>query len=523
MRHFAVRLRCGVTAISAVIFVAVSTPAQAGSLAQPTDDLDEKFSIPNQIDACRRALERHGWREAHEPLIVAGQSRTRYISLSDAQDAIPAIRQLLDLAERRVISLVVVPDINRYRVLAQQIEYTLAAYGCQMYSVAQPVDPLPPDVFLRQQNDAATIVHSVGALMSNLQISDLRRKFKANMPKRVTEKGLPFHKLPYGYRKPLGREADRNAVPESIPEVTVYLVKAKEMYLAGASASDVARYLNLAGVRPPQGGGQWQVSTTLRILCNPFYAGLVHHGDARSWTDPRTGKRMTKRGHMRVTAPGRHKALWSESDYLRMVERRKQVNTKQIGKTKNTHRFSRLVRNADTDVLLKAHLRARGKHARRSVRYVSSHAGSISEEVLIAEFRKVLAEMAPHLPAVEDTAPPDVAAQLEGLAHAHKALDEKNARYQRAYGDGVLGYSDFQLRLSEIATQRATLVQMQSEIEQTGRRAEQMRARRKNLLALVDAFDDWLLLDEVTANAQLSDLVEKILVRAHHVTGVILR
>lgn len=61
------------------------------------------------------------------------------------------------------------------------------------------------------------------------------------------------------------------------------------------------------------------------------------------------------------------------------------------------------------------------------------------------------------------------------------------------------------------------------EIEQTGQRAAQAKARRKKLLALVDAFDDWLKLDDVTANAQLSDLVEKILVRAHHVMAVIFR
>ncbi|HKZ70854.1 MAG TPA: hypothetical protein VJ020_12280 [Anaerolineales bacterium] len=48
----------------------------------------DKFSIPNQIKKSRSVIERHGWREAHEPLVVPGQSRTQYISLTEAMQHI---------------------------------------------------------------------------------------------------------------------------------------------------------------------------------------------------------------------------------------------------------------------------------------------------------------------------------------------------------------------------------------------------------------------------------------------------
>lgn len=79
--------------------------------------------------------------------VVPGKSRERFINLRDAEETIPALGELLDLAQRGEINLVTTADLNRFRSLTDQVYRTLAAYKCQLYSLAQPVEPQPPDRF----------------------------------------------------------------------------------------------------------------------------------------------------------------------------------------------------------------------------------------------------------------------------------------------------------------------------------------------------------------------------------------
>lgn len=86
-----------------VVFAAVSSKPQA------TDDKD---SIPNQIERARALIERRGWVEVRDPLVVPGH--TRSISwLHEARDEMPAFAELMDLAQSGEVDLVVVRDYDR--------------------------------------------------------------------------------------------------------------------------------------------------------------------------------------------------------------------------------------------------------------------------------------------------------------------------------------------------------------------------------------------------------------------------
>ena len=74
---------------NAVIWAAVSTRPQAV----------RDVSLPDQVARARAWLVSRGYTEAHEPLIVPGESRQTLVSLSDAEIAIPQFKQLLDAAQ----------------------------------------------------------------------------------------------------------------------------------------------------------------------------------------------------------------------------------------------------------------------------------------------------------------------------------------------------------------------------------------------------------------------------------------
>jgi DNA invertase Pin-like site-specific DNA recombinase len=86
-----------------IIWAAVSTPQQAN---------DQKESIPAQIEQARQVITQKGWQEVAEPLVVPGQSRN-INWLDQVMKEIPAMQQLIDLAEAKKIDLVIVRDYDR--------------------------------------------------------------------------------------------------------------------------------------------------------------------------------------------------------------------------------------------------------------------------------------------------------------------------------------------------------------------------------------------------------------------------
>lgn len=76
----------------AAIWVAVSTQEQAA---------EDKVSLEVQEEKCRQLIQSRGWQEAAGPYVVPGQSRTRWVNLRDAEQAIP---NYLELAPRKEVN-----------------------------------------------------------------------------------------------------------------------------------------------------------------------------------------------------------------------------------------------------------------------------------------------------------------------------------------------------------------------------------------------------------------------------------
>lgn len=293
------------------IWAAVSTAEQA---------LEDKYSLQTQEQVSRAAAQSRGWVETCSPYIVPGESRTRFINLSDAEREIPALRQLLDDAKAKRFDVLVCSEYDRFRELLDPVARTLAHYGVQLFSVAQPLDPQPPEQFTPYSSDTEYLLRNMNQMISRSHVANLRRKYMSEMPKRVTEKGLPANNVPWGYRKPAGQERNPNAVFELVPEIKEHLLMMKDMILAGKSSYQVKAELERLQVPIPKkrlrhgdkSRTAWDPTTITRILRNPFYAGYVRWGVTKKTHDLRTGSSLVTEqpAEKVIMAPGKHEPVW---------------------------------------------------------------------------------------------------------------------------------------------------------------------------------------------------------------------
>ncbi len=504
----------------AMIWAAVSTAEQAA---------EDKFSLENQVARCRDWLAARRIREAAEPAIVAGHSR-EYLSIDAALADIPELGYMLDQARRRLVNLVVTYDLNRWRSLQITVTRALAAYGCQVYALNQPVEPQRPDVFSPYNSDTAQIISIISSLTSSLDIASLRRKYTENMPKRVERRGLALGKLPYGYAKPAGHEHDASAVGVPVSAEVPVVLWIKQQYLAGSSASRIAHDLQEQGV-PTRFGGTWNKDHVLNIVTNPYYAGLVAHSRSRYRRDPMTGRarvELLPRSEW-VVAQGRHQGLWSDADWLRMCELRDARGAGISGRTKRTNVFSRLLICAECGSRL---WHATDRHAvpfyacktRGRARF--THA-IIYDSEIAEQFRAALAEILVQLPDSDARELSDQATSAgANIAALNARLDEVDAaktRYQRAYGAGIIGDADLADRLAELRAERRLVQEQLDAIANTERAAHIRATRRATLDDILVAWDAIAAGDPVEANALLSDAIASIVVTRGQVTEIRLK
>ena len=290
------------TVLRYAILSAVSTREQAAR---------DKTSIQDQIDAARQHCGPKGWNESAGPFVIPGQSRTRYLNLRDAEGEIQALRDLLDAAARSRYDLLVVYDHDRLRDLLGLVYAALSDYGVQLYSLAQPIQPVEPGLYDPDDSDTNLLLIGLSDIRSKAEIKRMRRKYRLGMRKRVEVHGLPVQ-IPYGYRKPPGQVYNRQAVPEPVPEIAPHLLHIKDLFLAGRSIRQLSDYLTAQRLPPPR-SATWHPNTVRDILRNPFYAGIVRFEVSKVVHDRRKNRTIRDRKPAPdkiVTGVGKHVPLW---------------------------------------------------------------------------------------------------------------------------------------------------------------------------------------------------------------------
>jgi DNA invertase Pin-like site-specific DNA recombinase len=489
------------------IWTAVSSEPQAAP---------EKDSLTDQEAKCRASALAKGWTESAGPFVVSGQSRTRWVNLRDAEREIDPLGQMLNSAQRGDFDLLMLYDYNRLRDLLDPVAKTLASYGVQIYSVSQPVEPQPPDQFNPYSSDSESMMRGMSQIISRAQISDLRRKFRFGMLARVTKKGLPAFRPPFGYHKPPGRELDPGAIPIPDPAKADIVIRIKDWYLAGLSLWQIAHRLTDLGVPTPSGKSRWTDVITRHIMTNRFYCGEIVFGSERLIHDPRTGSaKLVKNPSSRVlVSTGAHAPLWDSATQLRIDDEFKRRGRSYTGQ--RTHRLSNLLYCGVCDVRVHVGYSAGEVYSGPTDDSRMWHCSSVREHVNVFDrdlLPRVIESLMDALRHVDDVQLPTPEDRRPLLSGATVDLRSRRDRLTEAYLAGAMALPEYQKRASDLEARLVDLEKELSDSDKAETRQQESHTALHDLAALLDAVPDYLLhAPEQEVNNQLRSLLDRIVI-----------
>jgi site-specific DNA recombinase len=251
--------------------------------ARFSSELQRQASIHDQIEVCRRYIERQGWKlvDTYEDAALSGGSRFR-----------PGFQKLLADVDRGIFDIVVVEALDRLgRKLADVAEFhdRVIFAGLKLYTV----------------NYGEITPMQIGMLgtMAQMFLSDLRDKTRRGQLGRARLGKIPGG-LAYGYQlgKPEAAAAkDIEPGDRRIDEAEAEVVRRIFREFAdGHSPRQIAARLNREGI-PGPGGRPWgdtsvrgQVYRGTGILNNSLYTGRLDWNRCSYFKDPRTGKRVAR-------------------------------------------------------------------------------------------------------------------------------------------------------------------------------------------------------------------------------------
>ena len=249
--------------------------------ARYSSDNQREASIEDQVEVCRRYIERQGW-----TLSAVYDDR----ALSGASTHLrPGFLRLLADAETRRFDVVVCEAIDRLsRNLADVAGFfdRLTFRGVQLHGASL---------------GAISQMHiGIMGTMAQMYVSDLRDKTRRGQLGRARAGRIPGG-LAYGYDvvapAPGAKEAGERRINEREAAVVRRIFRD---YAAGIAPRRIARDLNAERV-PGPGGRPWG-DTTLRgqvdrgtgLLNNTLYVGQLSWNRCSYLKDPRTGKRIAR-------------------------------------------------------------------------------------------------------------------------------------------------------------------------------------------------------------------------------------
>jgi site-specific DNA recombinase len=247
--------------------------------ARYSSENQREASIDDQIEVCRRYIERQGWTLVYtcSDAALSGASRFR-----------PGYQQLLSDLHRRQFDVVVVEALDRL--------------GRKLADVADLHDRCNfAGVKLFAVNVGEITAMHVGMLgtMAQLFLADLREKTWRGQLGRALQGRAPGGKA-YGYDVVDGGSKGVTGERRINEAEAAVVRRIFREFAEGCSPRAIARQLNAEGV-PGPGGRPWG-DTTIRgqaergtgILNNALYVGRLEWNRCSYVKDPRTGKRVAR-------------------------------------------------------------------------------------------------------------------------------------------------------------------------------------------------------------------------------------
>jgi site-specific DNA recombinase len=247
--------------------------------ARFSSELQRDQSIEDQIEVCRREIERQGWTVAkvYADRALSGASRFR-----------PQYQQMMADAELKQFDILVCEALDRLgRKLADiaDLHDRLSFRGIKIHTVA---------------TGAVTQLH-IGMLgtMAQLYLSDLREKVWRGQLGRARQGRIPGG-VAYGYDVVAERDASGGGRRIINDAEAAIVRRIFQDYAAGLGPRNIAKRLNEEHV-PGPAGREWR-DTTIRgqvdrgtgLLNNTLYIGRLEWNRTAYVKNPQTGKKVAR-------------------------------------------------------------------------------------------------------------------------------------------------------------------------------------------------------------------------------------
>lgn len=246
-------------------------------LARVSDEKQRgNLSVEAQLREMRARCVREGWRVVHELVAIDESAYTAELARR------PSMRQAVEMAEAGLYDLLMVHESSRFArkvSLHLEVEARLERAGVRWVECHEPLLERTPESFVMGVQKAA-----FNEYWSQKMSQHIRKGYAE-----LFAMGLPVGDVPFGYRRPLGRddrgvETRQTKVPPVVVEAEAEAIREGfRMYVGGAGYAEIARAWNELGLRPRSKVGNvvFTGSAVQSVLENDFYCGFVRYKGER--------------------------------------------------------------------------------------------------------------------------------------------------------------------------------------------------------------------------------------------------
>ena len=253
---------------------------RAAIYSRYSSENQREASIEDQLEVCRRYIDRQGWRlvETYTDAAISGASKLR-----------PSYTRLISDAEAGKFDVIVSEALDR---LSRNLSDTASLYDRLKFS----------RVLLHTTSMGLISDVHIGIMgtMAQMTLTDLGNKVRRGQLGRARQGKIPGG-LAFGYTvvppAPGAKEAGDRTINEAEAEIIRRIFRE---YAAGWSPRRIAKQLNDEGV-PGSGGRVW-IDTTIRgqgdrgtgLLNNTLYIGQLSWNRTSYVKNPATGRRVAR-------------------------------------------------------------------------------------------------------------------------------------------------------------------------------------------------------------------------------------
>lgn len=477
--------------IRAALLVGVSTDLQAA---------EERASIPNQIETCRKAIRQFDGIET-ACYIMDGFSRSGYDSLDVAMAEIPPLGDVIRAAMADEFDVLVLDHYDRLGDLGLMVGTRFRKLRKQLYSARQSGAVADPETYNPFDTESADIDMYVSGIIQRYRINKIRRGWNLGVPARA-RRGLHPLALPYGYRT-TGKDTPAEQIPEEVA-----LIKAMAaMYLSGKTLQEICDYAN--ATHKPRRAHTWKLTVVKRIILNRFYAGITTFGKLKTVNK----KRVRVPPSQWITGQGQHVPIYTMETYnALLLESERRDSTRSRSKV---YTLSGLLSCSVCDGKLHRH----GKTTTRYPVDLSCPKGCVNI------YYKVALQLVARtiVRALRDfAADPHKWDEAEKLESEIQVLEDKRVMVQEGYEAKVYSKVEAGQKIHDLEIEKEKLVR---QLE----RSAQQQEHRQRLMDFIETNDIEgvrdviLMLDPTEVNLVLTALCQTIVVTPRYEMRVVWR